>query len=420
MLRKNRRGLALLLTVLVLPLIAALAFTLTSLGVSSQSGSRLREDSRVAIYCAEAGAEQGVELLRENTDYSGSFTRPLTRVEASAQVTVINNASGTTTLQASNGAQIPPGFAYSFASCTQRSKITRTFGVLLKVSGSGPSPWNYAAFGYSSINLTGNAGTDSFNSANGGTYATTRIGFGHPDSLTLGGAIGSNATASSSISFSGINSKVGGRIDLGRNADANTVVNGQAGVNYSGASGGISVLTANVAKPPVVVPTLPDGTFSAGGVLPSGFHYGNVSLSGQQSLTFGSGTYVLDGLKLAGQATIKLSPGANAVIYITGANNGSLDLSGNGVVNSGGIASNLTFYGGPNLTNEISVTGNATAYYRVYAPSSPIKIAGNGDIFGAVIGNTVRTVGNGAIHYDRAMHTDVPPPEAIVVYRQRF
>lgn len=416
----RQRGLALLLTLLVMPLIAALAFTLTNLGVSSQTGSRLRESSRLAVYCAEAGAEEGVERLREDPGYSGSFTRSMTRVDATAQVTVINNGSGSTTLQASNGAQIPPGFAYSFGSCTRPDKVRRTYGILLKVSGSGPSPWNYAAFGYSSINLTGNASTDSYTSAGGGTYATTRVGFGHPEVLTKGGSIGTNATSGSSVSFSGTNSQVGGRIDLGRNGDPATNVNGSAGVNYPSGSGAITVLTANVAKPPVVVPTLPNGTFSASGVLPSGYHYGNISLSGNQSVTFGSGVYVLDGLKLAGQATIKLASGASAEIYITGNGNGSLDLSGNGVMNLGGIASKLTFYGGPNLSNEITVTGNANAFFRVYAPSSGIKIAGNGDIFGAVVGNTVRNVGNGSIHYDRAMSTNVPPPEATVVYRQRF
>lgn len=418
--RTSKRGLALLLTVLVLPLIAALAFTLTSLGVSSQGGSRLRESSRVAVYCAEAGAEEGVQRLREDTGYSGSFARSMTQVDAQAQVTVINNAAGSTTLQAGNGARIPPGFAYSFAVCTRRDKVRRTYGILVRVTGSGASPWNYAAFGYSSINLTGNASTDSFTSAGGGTYATTRIGFGHPEVLTKGGSVGTNAVVSSSVNFSGNNARVGGRIDLGRNAVATTVVNGSPGVNYPSGSGAVTVMTANVARPPVAVPTLPIGTFSTSGVLPSGFHYGNVSLSGNQTLTFGSGTYVLDGLKLSGQATIKLATGASAEIYITGAGPGGLDLSGNGVVNLDGVASRLTFYGGPNLTSEISVTGNANAYYRVYAPSSPIKIAGNGDIFGSVVGNTVRNVGNGAIHYDRAMSTSVPPPEAVVVYRQRF
>jgi len=293
--------------------------------------------------------------------------------------------------------------------------------MLVKITGASPSPWNYAAFGYDSINLTGNASTDSYNSARGGTYATTRIGFGNADALTLGGHVGTNSAQSGSVNFSGNNAQIGGRIDIGRNGVESSVVSGSSGVNFTAGQDGIQVLTATVAKPPVVVPQLPTGAFSTVGVLPLNYKYGDIQLSGNNRLlTLGNGVYVFDGLKLAGQAQIILAPGASAQVYITGNNNGGLDLSGQGIANLSGIAERLTFYGGPNLTSEISVTGNASAYFRLYAPNTPIKIAGNGDIFGSLVGAAVRNVGNGSIHYDRSLGSPAIPPDANVTYRQRF
>lgn len=417
----RRRAFALALTLLVLPLLALLAFTLTSIGVKSQSGGRLREESRVASYCAEAGAEEALQRLRNDTSYSGSFNRPLTQISSVANVTVFNNGSGSTTMTASNGASIPPGFGYILSTCSfQAGKNQRSYGMLARLTGSAPSPWNYAAFAYESLDLTGNAMTDSFTSAGGGTYATTRIGFGHPDAFTKGGHIGTNAIAGASVDFSGQNAQVGGRIDIGRNGAEGSVVSGTAGVNFGSGPDAVQTLSTNVAKPPVVIPSLPGGTFSTVGTLPSGFKYGNIQVSGSNVVTLGSGIYVFDGLKLSGQAKLVLAPGANAEVYITGNNNGSLDLSGQGVANAGGIAKNLTIFGGPNLTSEISVTGNASAYYRVYAPDTPIKIAGNGDIFGSIVGKTIRNVGNAKIHYDRDMSNIASPPDAQVIYRQRF
>lgn len=417
----RRKAFALALTLLVLPLLAMLAFTLTSIGVKSQSGGRLREESRIASYCAEAGAEEALQRLKSDTSYSGSCNRPLTQLSSVAQVTVINNGSGSTPITASNGATVPPGFGYILSvSRFQDGKNSRSYGLLARLTGSAPSPWNYAAFGYESLNLTGNAMTDSFTSAGGGTYATTRIGFGHADALTKGGHVGTNAIGGSSVDFSGQNAQVGGRIDIGRNGNEGSVVSGIAGVNFGAGQDAVQALTANVAKPPVVIPTLPTGTFSLAGTLPSGYKYGNIMVSGSNTLTLGSGVYVFDGLKLSGQAKLALAPGANAEVYITGNNNGGLDLSGQGVANSSGIAKRLTFFGGPNLTSEISVTGNASAYYRVYAPDTPIKIAGNGDVFGSIVGKTIRNVGNAKIHYDRDLSTIASPPDAQVIYRQRF
>lgn len=421
---RKRRGLALLLSLLILPLIALLAFTLTTMGLSNLNVARTREDSKLAVYVAEAGAEEGVLRLKEDITASGSFVRAMGNVTETANVTITNNGplGAGVTVQAPNGADVPPGCAYVYSVCNaQQGRVRRSAGILCRLSGSVNTPFNYAAFGYESIDLTGNAETDSFDSSNGGTYATTRIGWGMAGALENGGHVGTNGVASGAVTFSGANARVAGRIDIGRNGVESSVVSGTAGTNFLTGDDAVTVLSANVSKPPVNIPTLPNGNFTTVGVLPPGKKYGNIQLSGNNSvLTLGNGVYVFDGLKLSGQAQIVLAPGASAEVYITGTGNAGLDLSGQGILNASGKAGNLTFYGGPGLTSEVTVTGNAQAYYRVYVPFAPVKIAGNGDVFGSVVGKSVRNVGNGKIHYDRALNTPGQPPDATTIYRQRF
>lgn len=413
---RSRRGIALLLSLLLLPLMAILAFTLTTMGVNNLNVTRNREDSTVAAYVADAGAEEALLRLKEDTAYSQTFVRTMGKVPQTATVTIFNNRDGGSAIQASNGANVPPGFAYVLSDCLSNNGSTRRqSAILARLTGEAPSPWNYAAFGYDSITLTGNAETDSFDSS-AGTYASTRIGWGDPDAATQGGHVGTNGNANGVVSFSGVNARVAGHIDVGRNAVASSAVDGTAGTNYPSGSGSVAVLTSNVGRPPVVVPTLPNGTFTTSGVLPPDRKYGSITLSGHNSMTLGDGVYVFDSIRLSGQADIVLAPGAKATVYVLN----DLDLSGQGVANASGKPKNLTFYGGPSLTSEITVTGNAAAYYRVYAPNAPVKIAGNGDVFGSVVGKTVRNVGNGKIHYDRSLNSPGTPPDATVVYRQRF
>ena len=39
-------------------------------------------------------------------------------------------------------------------------------------------------------------------------------------------------------------------------------------------------------------------------------------------------------------------------------------------------------------------------YMTVYAPSTAVKLQGGGDIYGAIVGNTIDVTGNVTVHYD--------------------
>jgi hypothetical protein len=89
-----------------------------------------------------------------------------------------------------------------------------------------------------------------------------------------------------------------------------------------------------------------------------------------------------------------------------------LDLSGNSVNNQTLNANQFQInYGG---NGSINVTGNAsTSYFILNAPNAGVKITGNGDIFGAVLGKTIQDSGNGGFHYDKSANLAPPSTGAL-------
>ncbi|MFI5380621.1 MAG: pilus assembly protein TadG-related protein [Tepidisphaerales bacterium] len=214
--------------------------------------------------------------------------------------------------------------------------------------------------GLTSVSLSGNAQTDSYN-ASAGPYSA---GAAHS-----GGTVASNG----GISLSG-NSKVKGDALPGPGKS----VSRSGNASVSGSTTG----SANALSYPA--PTLP-GSYISGG---------NFSLSGNSSYTLSSGTYYYTGFSVSGNATLTVS-GA-VTIYV----NGSLSLGGNF-----NVASNLpgNFKIRMLSNNNISLSGNGTLCADIYAPSSAISISGNGDFLGAAIGSSLSISGNGGVHYDESL-----------------
>jgi Tfp pilus assembly protein PilX len=98
-------------------------------------------------------------------------------------------------------------------------------------------------------------------------------------------------------------------------------------------------------------------------------------------------------------------------VHVTYYVEGTINLAGNSIANQNGYAADLLLYGvtptdGSARTAYIAGNGSfiglldAPAYYTIYA--------GNGDIMGAVIANTLTIQGNGSLHYDQALSTLLP------------
>ena len=144
----------------------------------------------------------------------------------------------------------------------------------------------------------------------------------------------------------------------------------------------------------------------------------SISLSGQSSIAIQSPLdpvthqplpgydnvqiWVTGDLSTAGQAGITQDSNANVKYYVQG----NISLTGNGIVNQSGLAADLLLYGvtpADGSTRTAYIAGNGNFIGLVDAPAFNTTYAGNGDVMGAFIANTLTIQGNGSLHYDQAV-----------------
>ncbi len=268
----------------------------------------------------------------------------------------------------------------------------------------------------SALTMTGNGSTDSYSSANGA--------YGSSNSSETGGDVGTNG----GITMTG-NANIGGSVGVqnpnagigtcGGNAAVgpDLTTSGNAGI-YSGSgdptnqdkltclqtspgapcsSGPISF-----AAPPVPSPLPPTSSCCSGSSLVPG-SYGNISLSGNTTLTLAPGVYNINSLSMSGNSKIVISPVGQVTLNVAGQGTTSaISLTGN--ANNQGtnpIPDNfLINYAG---TGTVQVSGNGAIYTVINAPNATLNFTGNGAIYGAAIGSTVSYTGNAAFHFDRSI-----------------
>lgn len=113
--------------------------------------------------------------------------------------------------------------------------------------------------------------------------------------------------------------------------------------------------------------------------------------------------YVTGDLKMAGQSQIIVLPPNGKLTYYAG---GSVDLSGGGVVNATGNATNITFNGLTNCTS-IQFSGGSDFIGTIYAPEAAFKMGGGGsDIYnfiGSAVAGSIDLNGKYQVHYDESL-----------------
>jgi len=265
------------------------------------------------------------------------------------------------------------------------------------------------------LSFTGNGTTDSYDS---GSIATAANGAatGSPTFQNYAGNVGTNGNQSDS----GNNVEIYGslstpRVGVGSCTSGNvTALSGSS----TQIAGGIIELPQAINLP---MPTIPAaGTTninstttlcptSAPAVSPcTAGEYGDINLAGSDVVSFPPGTYNINSISISGNASIQIVPDpvtgnyGPVIINVTGSGNSTpITLTGNGFSNPTYDSTMMQFnYAG---SGTIKVAGNGASAAVVYAPGAAISFKGNGAFYGAVIGNTVSDVGNGAIHYDRKL-----------------
>jgi hypothetical protein len=238
--------------------------------------------------------------------------------------------------------------------------------------------------------MHGNPTTDSFTTANGGTYATTNS--------QTGGDVGTNGN----VSLIG-NAMVGGAVGVpiastGPCPANGLTLTGNAGIVSLPGNGLQQAGPFTFPTPPSPNPPPPNANYSGSTNLVPGT-YGNISLSGKSTLTLAPGVYNINSISVTGQGTVTISPPGAVVLNFPATSASPISIAGNGISNSDKIANDFQInYGG---TGTISLAGNGQSYCIVDAPNASLSVAGNGDFYGRMIGATIDYGGNGKFHFDK-------------------
>lgn len=365
---RNANGSALLIVLALILFISAVGvITLDTANTDIElSYNQLHEDQ--AFYVAEAGAKQALAALNSNNSWragyadqafgEGSYTVSLTD-------SVVNTALFDTVIIRSAG-----GVDGS------RSTVELTAVPVYKY------PFRYAMFAKAGILLDRETCTDSYDS-DSGSYALT-----HLDSL---GDIGSNGTVTSSqlVNFGGgISVATPGGITLG----AGSTVNGDT-----------TTTADSVQVDPISTAELDwarSNSIAQTGMSGSGYTYNNgtkaLTTGSLGAITLTSGVYYFSSITLGQQSTISLAPNAQVTIYVTG----NVALGKLSTINPSGLPSDLTIYS----------TGTALSFNQgnifngaYYGPNAHIQYDQTTQIYGALVGNTIKLDRYACFHYDRSL-----------------
>jgi hypothetical protein len=134
--------------------------------------------------------------------------------------------------------------------------------------------------------------------------------------------------------------------------------------------------------------------------------YGNLTVSGGNTVHLTAGTYNMNSLTLSGgsQLVLDSTPVTLNLAGGTGASN-AINLSGGTVSNTTGIASNFTIVYAGSLPSTLS--GGTNSYGVFYAPNSAVTMSGSSPWYGAIVSNSYISSNGSAIHYDVALQSSL-------------
>jgi len=359
---KNEKGVFLINSFLVLSMIGTFSLALFLKNITLYRSSERAANRITAFHLAESGLDRAIVQLRSDLSYAGQgYTNLGNRGGFDIQVET-PDATQPNLRRITAAGHVPNNVASAYA------YAMRQVVAYVNLTSSDSS---YALFSNSSIQMSGNAGTDSYDS---------RIGPYHLQAPRQNGHVGTNSIGAHMVMLSG-NVRIGGNTIVGPGGNPSSVIVMSGNARIEGTR---TAASARKVLDPVEIP--------------SGLtNQGNLTASGNSSMTLPGGTYWFSSINITGNGQVNFT-GA-ATVYVTG----RVSISGNGF----GTAQNLP----PNLTiktkeGQVTMSGNANFYGSIYAPASDVTISGNGHLYGAVVGNTLQNSGNGKIHYDEALNSE--------------
>jgi len=316
-----------------------------------------------------------------------------------------------------------------------RSVQINTRAVALKIGGTQSTfnPFSQGIAGSTGVTLRGNAGIDSYRSslgsyanqvgANGYAGTNGNITSNGPVSLQGNSRVGGDIVTQGTVTLRGNQSVLrdvmaGGNVSM----SGNSAVGGDVWTNGTFSKSGNARVNGTVSQnaglqfSPVTLPSIDPGTASTRNdnsqltpqsCLDYSVNPPALNVIGKNQLTMPAGTYYLSSVNTAGNAKINIT-GA-VTLYVTN----SLDIHGNGFLNTSGNPNNLKIlYMG---TADINWSGNSRFYGGIYAPNATIDLNGNNASYGGFVAKTVNMNGNGAIHLDEDLTLTISKPTPLVL-----
>ncbi len=261
------------------------------------------------------------------------------------------------------------------------------------------------------VSLTGAAILDSFDSSDpnyssGGMYVASKRK-ANALAVTDSGASGAVSLAGSSMIYGSVTTGPSGTVKTGGTCAVGDIA---WDASKTGVESGHSANNANVQFNDVAAPftygsgtTPSSGSYSYGGtnynyLLGSGnYNMSSLNLSGIQTMVVTGSTtlYVNGNFSTANSAYVYIASGATLTMYV----NGTVSISGAGVVNGAQTANRCAIYGMPGCTT-ITCANSGAFIGTVYAPEAALSVTGAGGASGGFTASTVTISNSGAVHYD--------------------
>ncbi|GMU55766.1 MAG: hypothetical protein AMXMBFR33_49120 [Candidatus Xenobia bacterium] len=400
----TRQGVAIIVVLLVLTVMAVIAAGVVSLGTGNLSLANAQAQSERAYYAAEAGLAITLNRLQADMNHPGASEFLLGSTD-SFDTTVFRQ--GDPGIPA--GVVIPgPDYRYILSEGRAQNdgfeiRARRRVGLLARIT---QSMFSYAVFARNSVILDDSSEVDFYNSE------------GNPIPAGVHGHVATNITAKNSIQITK-NSKVNGKAYT-----APGVVN-PGGILVDGSSsvvGGQITMPSPINFKAVSLPVDPEGldpatgtdplnpdpadvpyadvTISAAGPpLPPGA-YGNVTveLGGVLTLVPG-GEYTFTSLTVRDDSAIQLP---NTVLPTSLYIKKSMKMLDGAVVNDSLKPPLLKVFVSQGPVGLKAKKGGVPTkgYYSVYAPDANVLLDDQGHLFGSVIGKTVTLQSSSKVTYD--------------------
>jgi Tfp pilus assembly protein PilX len=401
-------------TVLVTTLVMSMliAIVIAALLFVAQQHNQMTARSRVwssEIPLAEAGVEEAMALINSRPSTlqsegwqrinSTNFWKRREFTNAYFHATILPSSAS---LSAATNTIVSIGFAR----VPLRTNYTRRTVVAIAKLG----PPDFGIVSKTTISMNGNPYIDSYDSSDprfstNGVYDPTkrrdRAGVATTSSLspaidTGGGDIYGSAATGPGGTVSG---------DVG---DGAWLASGGTGSQPGHVTDDYNAAITDVALPSpwnpnlIALPRIIDGVTYAHGLSAGDWQF-NTDVSGSIYVEGKVRVYFRRDFKISGGTAIRLAPGATLEMYM----GGDMDLSGSAIINTAGIPANCTIYGLPTCRS-IKYSGGAEIIAKLYAPQADIRISGDFDFSGSMVGNSIRLSGNCAVHYDEALGGDGP------------